>query len=83
MNSGGGLPVGSVCLIGQDKYNSYTDIITRCFIAEGIAHKHAIYIADLNEDIEHLTRVIKYIEVLNIKEFYLKNLILNKENTNC
>jgi len=31
---GGGLPVGSVILIGQDKHNSFADIITRCFLGK-------------------------------------------------
>jgi hypothetical protein len=55
---GGGLPVGSVVLIGQDKHNSFSDIISRCFIAEGVTHKHSIYVADPNEDIKHLIQVI-------------------------
>jgi len=55
---GGGLPVGSVCLIGQDKANTYADIITRCFIAEGLVHKHAVYVADLNEDLTSLKQRI-------------------------
>ena len=55
--SGGGLPVGSVCLVGQDKFNTYTDIISRCYVAEGLVHKHHIYVADLNEDITHLLQV--------------------------
>lgn len=42
---GGGLPVGSVCLIGEDTFNYYADIICRCFIAEGVLNKHSIYIA--------------------------------------
>lgn len=55
--SGGGLPVGSICLIGQDTYNSFTDIVTRCFLAEGIVHKHALFVADLTESKEHLLKV--------------------------
>lgn len=31
---GGGLPVGSVVLIGQDKHNSFADIVTRCFLGK-------------------------------------------------
>ncbi|CAF0709642.1 unnamed protein product [Brachionus calyciflorus] len=51
---GGGLPVGGICLIGQDNKNYYSDIVTRCFIAEGVVHKHAIYVADLIEEKEKL-----------------------------
>ena len=54
---GGGLPVGSVILIGQDKHNSYSDIVARCFIAEGVVHKHSVYVADPTEDIQHLKQV--------------------------
>lgn len=54
---GGGLPVGGVCLVGQDQYNNYADIVTRCFIAEGVTHKHSIYVAKLNEDEKSLFQV--------------------------
>ena len=47
---GGGLPVGGVCLIGQDTLNTYSETVTRCFIAEGVSHKHSIYLADLVEE---------------------------------
>jgi elongator complex protein 4 len=57
---GGGLPVGGVCLIGQDQLNFYTDIISRCFIAEGVTYKHSIFVADLTEDKNHLFQVISY-----------------------
>ena len=46
---GGGLPVGSVCLVGQDSLNQHSDVVTRCFLAEGVLHKHALYVADLGE----------------------------------
>ena len=54
---GGGLPIGGVCLIGQDRDNHYADIVNRCFIAEGITHKHSIYVANLNEDKESFFKV--------------------------
>jgi hypothetical protein len=54
---GGGLPVGSLCLIGQDTYNSFSDIIVRSFIAEGIVHRHSIYVADPNENENHFFQV--------------------------
>jgi hypothetical protein len=54
---GGGLPVGGVCLIGQDQLNFYTDIISRCFIAEGVTYKHSIFVADLTEEKRHLFQV--------------------------
>ena len=57
-NKGGGLAAGSICLVSQDKHNSYSEIISRCYLAEGIYHKHAIYIADLNEDLNSLKKVI-------------------------
>ena len=68
---GGGLPVGGICLIGQDRDNNYADIVTRCFIAEGITHKHSIYVANLNEDKESLLQVILNIEMIIIMYKFL------------
>lgn len=58
--TGGGLPVGGVCLVGQDTKSTFTDVLKRCFIAEGVFHKHSIYIADLNESSDRLLNVSRY-----------------------
>jgi hypothetical protein len=54
---GGGLPVGSVCLIGEDTMSYYSDIICRCFLADGILNKHEIFIADPLIDVNNLLQV--------------------------
>ena len=54
---GGGLPVGSICLIGEDLFNYYADIICRCFIAEGVLNKHSIYVASPFADSTNLFQV--------------------------
>jgi hypothetical protein len=43
--------------VGEDRKASYTDVLTRCFIAEGVCHKHSIFVADLSEDKEKLFQV--------------------------
>lgn len=42
---GGGVPVGSVCLIFEDKNHQYSNLLTRYFIAEGVVNGHGIYLA--------------------------------------
>jgi elongator complex protein 4 len=56
---GGGLPVGSICLIGEDSFNYYSDIISRCFIAEGVLNRHSIYIANPFAESTNLLQVSK------------------------
>jgi hypothetical protein len=57
---GGGLPVGSICLIGEDEFNHYSDIICRCFIAEGVLNKHSIYVANPFVESTNLLQVKKF-----------------------
>ncbi|XP_025832304.1 elongator complex protein 4-like [Agrilus planipennis] len=41
---GGGLPVGSVVLIEEDSGGSYSRVMLRYFLAEGVVHKHAVFV---------------------------------------
>ena len=65
---GGGLPVGSICLIGEDKHNSYADIVTRCFLAEGVTHKHSLFVATTNETRDELFKRIPSVNRIETKE---------------
>ncbi|KXS10992.1 PAXNEB-domain-containing protein [Gonapodya prolifera JEL478] len=42
---GGGVPLGSVSLLLEDRLTSYTDIICGCFIAEGVVGESTVYVA--------------------------------------
>lgn len=48
--AGGGLPIGSILLIEEDKIGRYAKCLTRLFLAEGSVHKHAIFVANLDAD---------------------------------
>ncbi|XP_017519525.2 elongator complex protein 4 isoform X3 [Manis javanica] len=47
---GGGLAVGTVLLIEEDKYNIYSPLLFKYFLAEGIISGHNLLIASANED---------------------------------
>lgn len=70
---GGGLPVGSICLIGEDTNNSYADIVSRCFLAEGVMHKHSLFVANLNETREELFKRIPAVNRIESKEIEAKS----------
>lgn len=48
--SGGGLPIGSILLIEEDKFARYSKYLSRMFLAEGGVHKHVLFLANLNND---------------------------------
>lgn len=50
INIGGGLPIGSIMLIEEDKHVSYSKVLTKYFLAEGILQEHPIFIANLERD---------------------------------
>nr|XP_054097441.1 elongator complex protein 4 isoform X2 [Callithrix jacchus] len=47
---GGGLAVGTVLLIEEDKYNIYSSLLFKYFLAEGIVNGHTLLVASANED---------------------------------
>uniref|UniRef100_A0A2K6GR09 Elongator complex protein 4 n=1 Tax=Propithecus coquereli TaxID=379532 RepID=A0A2K6GR09_PROCO len=47
---GGGLAVGTVLLIEEDKYNIYSPLLFKYFLAEGIISGHTLLIASAKED---------------------------------
>ncbi|XP_017914784.1 PREDICTED: elongator complex protein 4 isoform X1 [Capra hircus] len=47
---GGGLAVGTLLLIEEDKYNIYSPLLFNYFLAEGIASGHALLVASAKED---------------------------------
>ena len=55
---GGGLPVGSVLLIEEDKFNVYSKLFTKYSISEGIVNDHCIFLGDLNEDSQELLKTL-------------------------
>ncbi|KAM5222469.1 elongator complex protein 4 isoform 3-T3 [Hipposideros larvatus] len=47
---GGGLAVGTVLLIEEDKYNIYSPLLFKYFLAEGIINRHTLLVASAKED---------------------------------
>lgn len=44
---GSGIPVGSMLLIEEDVFNSFSQLVLKYFFSEGIAYKHQIYFASV------------------------------------
>lgn len=49
-STGGGLPIGSILLIEEDKMVRYSEYLVKFFLTEGIVHKHGIFLASLDMD---------------------------------
>lgn len=49
-SKGGGLPIGSIVLIEEDEFGRYSKYLTKLFLAEGTVHKHAIFVANFDND---------------------------------
>lgn len=69
MTTGGGLPIGSMLLIEEDKYATYTKSLVKYFLAEGAVHKNALFIASLDDDcqefvIQHSLMTLNSIKIL-------------------
>ncbi|KAF6103193.1 elongator acetyltransferase complex subunit 4 [Phyllostomus discolor] len=47
---GGGLAVGTVLLIEEDKYNVYSPLLFKYFLAEGIINGHTLLVASAKEN---------------------------------
>ncbi|XP_050362777.1 elongator complex protein 4 [Nymphalis io] len=53
---GGGLPVGGIFLIEEDVLGSYSRILTKYFLAEGVVCKHDLFIASADENTEEIVK---------------------------
>nr|CAG4645000.1 EOG090X0ALT [Leptodora kindtii] len=51
---GGGLPLGSLCLIEEDEYGSYAKIIAKYFLADGAVSGNYLLSASLGDDAHDL-----------------------------
>lgn len=64
---GGGLPLGSICLIEEDKYVTYSKVLAKYFLAEGVCSQHTVFLASLDDDsdkfLSHLPRPLDAEEV--------------------
>lgn len=62
--SGGGLPIGSILLIEEDKIGRYAKCLSKLFLAEGIVHKHALFVANLDQNPQDMVRLLHSTEIL-------------------
>lgn len=46
---GGGLPIGSICLIEEDKFVTYSKVLAKYFMAEGILSKQSVFLGSLDD----------------------------------
>ncbi|XP_067633439.1 elongator complex protein 4 [Eurosta solidaginis] len=53
---GGGLPVGSICLVEEDKYVTYSKVLAKYFVAEGVVSGQSILLASLDDDPKEIMR---------------------------
>ncbi|XP_063800522.1 elongator complex protein 4 isoform X2 [Pseudophryne corroboree] len=47
---GGGLAVGTLLLIEEDAYSTYSNVLLRNFLAEGVVSGHEVFVASAGED---------------------------------
>ncbi|ALC41122.1 CG6907, partial [Drosophila busckii] len=46
---GGGLPIGSICLIEEDRFMTHAKVLAKYFLAEGVLSKHEIFLGSLDD----------------------------------
>ena len=55
---GGGIPIGSILLIEEDKFVRYSEFLAKYFLAEGVVHKHSLFLAQLDGDPKEMVCVL-------------------------
>lgn len=53
---GGGLPIGSICLIEEDKYVTHSKVLVKYFLAEGLLSQQTVFLGTLDDDPVELLR---------------------------
>ncbi|XP_078196908.1 elongator complex protein 4 isoform X5 [Callithrix jacchus] len=67
---GGGLAVGTVLLIEEDKYNIYSSLLFKYFLAEGIVNGHTLLVASANEDPANILQQIRPVSSSRFGHYY-------------
>uniref|UniRef100_A0A1B0DFP0 Elongator complex protein 4 n=1 Tax=Phlebotomus papatasi TaxID=29031 RepID=A0A1B0DFP0_PHLPP len=71
---GGGMPLGTILLIEEDKYNSYAKVLCRYFLAEGVYRKHSVFLATKEDNADDFVRKLpQAIEEVPEKRTELRN----------
>ncbi|XP_017043784.1 putative elongator complex protein 4 [Drosophila ficusphila] len=57
---GGGLPMGSICLIEEDRFMTHAKVLAKYFLAEGVLSKQEIFLGSLDDiPVEMMRRLPK------------------------
>lgn len=57
---GGGLQLGSMMLIEEDKHGVYSKALHRYFLGEGSMHNHQLLVVNLDEDPKEFVSIIYF-----------------------
>lgn len=58
---GGGLPVGTVLLVKEDRATTYAQLLLKYFLAQGIASGHTCTLVSKDEDPSEMTRCLMWL----------------------
>lgn len=64
---GGGIVIGTCLLIDEDQYNTYTKLLLKYYLAEGVTNSHKIFLASADESPDKILTVsclFIYIQIL-------------------
>ncbi|GFS85907.1 elongator complex protein 4 [Nephila pilipes] len=64
---GGGLAVGTVCLIEEDCYNTYSNILVKYFLTEGVANNHKLFLSSGDKPSKSILKELPSIKVPEVK----------------
>lgn len=53
---GGGIPLGSLLLVEEDTYNTFSNLLLRYFVAEGVLCKHGLVLLTADENADNIIK---------------------------
>ena len=54
---GGGIAVGSCIIIDEDRYSTYSSLLLKYYLAEGVTNKHKVLLASANQPPSQILQV--------------------------
>ncbi|KFM82625.1 Elongator complex protein 4, partial [Stegodyphus mimosarum] len=64
---GGGLAIGTICLIEEDQYNTYSNLLLKYFLAEGIVNQHSVLLAGGDESPQKILQELPAVKSFECK----------------
>ncbi|KAG8193652.1 hypothetical protein JTE90_024015 [Oedothorax gibbosus] len=76
---GGGLAIGTVCLIEEDRFSTYSNVLLKYFLTEGVANGHHLFLSSGEKPSKEILSKLPSIKVPDVKPEHAQSAPMNDD----